>query len=308
MLNLSKRKKRKTRKCLDELRKRSQHCLTTSNKTVSTVQIGNKIMFSRFSLSIFPNIIRSNPVTRFNIQSESSSRKNQSNCITRITQKCSPEVTYATTFDNDITNVSVNNILNKTFVPCNKRGEIGIEKIIEDNSPENNILFNPLEVNMDEETFDDTTTSTEVCFSPGSIRNNYYDLYEKIMKDISIYLRNNAPRLFEEDVMASTKSYCRSLYKHSINKWEYGFCEERISNIEYSKVSYKARNTLVENPIEYLTYGNMRRQNVLTKFRMSDSTTIEVPNSPSSPFASGVQTKSVLHTTPDYNFFPHKLN
>lgn len=314
-------KRQKTRKCLDKLRKRSRHCTNIINQVASRLQSPKKTKISELSLSTFTNVIRSKPITRRNIQSESNNQQNLNNLIVTCTknsalnQKCRTRVTQETELDTGITDRSICNALIKDFKQCNYREKIRL-KTGKDKSPESyNILFSPVEVDIKEQMVSGDTTSPQTNITRDTIAEDRHHLYEKIMEEIPIYLRTNVPSLFKVDVMANTQSHMRKLYTRSIKKFDCDIFqdkrEENNSNNKYSDMSHKLENTLIENPLEYITYGNAWQKNVHDKLEITASATTKISKSPCMSFTTAScqpsRMLSPIHITPDHNFFPHKL-
>lgn len=180
-----------------------------------------------------------------------------------------------------------------------------------DTSAESYLLFSPEEEVRDIDLFDETqneAVSLVTTPSLASSEESYnYHLYDEFMKEVPLYLKENVPALIKEDVTKKAKTYLHNIYLESCQQE----CENNILQCIKSNMlsgnnkSNISREAIVQNPMDYLRLGYAWRQNkshVHSPARDHPSSP-ELHTTPLSP-----PVHSAVHDTPDYNYYPHKLN
>lgn len=338
----TKRKKKKTRKCLDELRKRSRRYAVYSSiknkspqeNTVTVVcdarskeslkSNNNHITSNRLTIAMFPKAIRSETITRpmcSDIIQEPKicMKRSNSNTFCTVTSTCfkaketsngdSDYIRHSEDSAKDVIESCAGHDTQKNCSDIENRGDTSAESHLSSNI---SILFSPEEEVRDIDLFDDEApneaTSLTTTLSLPSLEDSYnYHLYDEFMKEMPLYLKENVPALIKEDVTKKAKTYLHNIYLESCRQE----CENNILHCIKSNMlsgntrSNKGRDGIVQNPMDYLRLGYAWRQkkgHVLSHAGDSPSS----PGSPTTPLSPPVH--SVIQDTPDYDFYPHKLN
>lgn len=328
----TKRKKRKTRKCLDELRKRSRH-YAVYNSIKSKSPQGNKvkdarskelvksnnnqITAKRLTIAMFPKAIRSETITRpmcSDVVQEPKIciKRPKGSTFCTVTSTCF-EAKETSNDDSDYIRHSEDSSKD-VFESCT--GHDMQKKCSEvenhgDTSAESYLLFSPDEEMRDIAIFDETpneSASSATTPSIASSEESYnYHLYDEFMKEMPLYLKENVPALINEDVTKKAKTYLHKVYLENCRQE----CENNVLHCLKSNMlsgnnrSNISREAIVQNPMDYLRLGYAWCQNkghVHSPARDSPSS----PGSPTTPVSPPVL--SVIHDTPDYDYYPHKLN
>lgn len=322
----TKRKKRKTRKCLDEIRKRSRcgtkdpikktpvlgklrEIVSNVNDPRKPISNNNYITSNRLTLAMFPKAIRSETITRpvlsdiqhgacnYNL-SKVVTNGRPPNAVLYNDNNAQPDG------DSDFIKNSDEESMSSAYDKCN---EIQKDSTSENRSnggisPRSFILFSPMhqaaENDLIEESPNEHFVSTPTSSSQ-SVRECYgYQLYEEFMNEIPIYLRENAPALLKEDVMKKTRTVLHNIYMHNCRRG----CEDNI--LQCIKTSVSASNksnhdTIVRNPMDYLKLGYSWQQTTEPAPPLAADSTVESP---------APAPQSLIHDTPEYTYYPHKLN
>lgn len=331
MANVTKRKRRKTRKCLDELRKRSRrYTLYNTIKSKSPmrnkiadarseelVKFNNKYITSkRLTIAMYPKAIRSETITR---PMCSDVLQEPKVCIKRPTVSTLCTVTSNCFEAKDDSNDDSD---------CIRHSEDSSKGVIEsckihdtqkysdienqgDTSAESYLLFSPEEEVRDINLFDETQNEVASLVTSPSLASSEesynYHLYDEFMKEVPLYLKENVPALVKEDVTKKAKIYLHNIYLESCRQE----CENNVLQCIKSNMlngntrSNISREAIVQNPMDYLRLGYAWRQN---KGHVQ-SHARDCPSSPglhTTPLSPPVH--SVIHDTPDYDYYPHKLN
>lgn len=326
----TKRKKRKTRKCLDELRKRSRRStdslikptamgnlketISSLNEPLKLINNNNYITTNRLTLAMFPKAIRSETITRpvlSNIQHNVSSNnfsKIVSSTVILDDKNGQPND------DSDFIKNSDEESMTSAYDRCKEMGQISLQKesnsekmSTDDNiSPRSFILFSPVRQSADTDLFEESPNEHSVSTptsSSQSIRDRCgYQLYEEFMKEIPMYLKENAPALLKEDVMKKSRTVLHNVYMDSCRRE----CEDNIlqcikTSVSTSKKPFANHNTIIHNPMDYLRAGYV-------SWRQSTAPTMSVAPDAESAAESPAPQTSLIHDTPEYTYYPHKLN
>lgn len=331
--SVTKRKRRKTRKCLDELRKRSRrYSVYNSLKSKSPLRMRNNIAnerseelvklnnnyitSERLTISMFPKAIRSETITRpmcSNVIQEPklSIKIPNGSTFCTVTSTCfeakensDDDIDYIRHSEDNSKDVIESCMRHNTQKNCSDLENQG------NTSTESYILFSPEEQVRDID-FDETQNEAASLVTTPSLvssEENYnYHLYDEFMKEVPLYLKENVPALTKEDVTKKAKTYLHNIYLESCRQE----CENNIlqciknNMLSGSNRSNISREAIVQNPMDYLRLGYAWRQN--NRHVQSPSRDrLSSPGSHTTPLSPTVN--SVIHDTPDYDYYPHKLN
>lgn len=316
----TKRKKRKTRKCLDELRKRSRSTSIADKPNKKPPLFGefsnmngcklnnNCITSKRLTLTMFTKAVRSETITRplpSNIKQDS----------TLNLDLKSPVISPLNIIvdSKSSSGASTPKVCTGSDIPR----QSDIEHFHHDsgNSSDSMILFSPLhkaKTRILKESANEETRST-ITSTSRSVEDFGYHLYEELIEDIPLYLRRNLPNLIKEDVMNNTKTSLQNIYFENLqkqyepNKSDEPFVKE---NRLTSDRSCTSNEMIVQNPMDYITIGWRRSYQQSCQDSSPSNADVSPPQTPHtlcSPVASP-QLHSVLSYTPDYEYYPHRLN
>lgn len=329
--SVTKRKRRKTRKCLDELRKRSrrytvynsvkskspQRNKIANERSVELVKSNNNCITSkRLTLAIFPKAIRSETITRPMcsdvIEEPKICLKKPNGTLCTVTSKCF-EAKEDSEDDSDYIRLSEDNSKD-VLESCNGHNaqkNCSDMENRDNTSVESYLLFSPEEQVRDIDLFDDTQNEAASLVTTPSLESSEetynYHLYDEFMKEVPLYLKENVPALIKEDVTKKARTYLHNFYLESCRQE----CENNILQCIKSNMlrgtnrSNISREGIVQNPMDYLRLGYAWRQNK-SQVHSPTRNCLSPPGSQTTPHSSPVN--SVIHDTPDYNYYPHKLN
>lgn len=321
--NATKRKKRKTRKCLDEIRKRSrrtgQILFESDDNKLGEMYSKNipkcMITSNRLTLRMFPNAIRSKTITRPalldlehkpNMNFEELVKGKKVNCNLQNTTRVRIPL-------NDFGNGN-EFFTNKTHVPDNhilSDSVISKETIIQnaDDGKENFDLFSSMDelTNKSPNSIGTQSVSTITSTSTQSLHeDNGYALYEEFMSEVPACLQQNS-KLVQEDIMKKTKMLLQNLFIESC----YQECEDNILKCiknDPPKNKYFTSRQVVHNPMDYIRLGHIQEQNECHKMSGSLSESESSSCSPLRAPSSLTSPSDALQDTPDYTYYPHRLN
>lgn len=334
--NTTKRKKRKTRKCLDEIRKRSRRtgqilfekdngkvCDSFSNyNTANNCFVTN----NRLTLRMFPKAVRSETITRpalddlknksnFNLDELVKGTKALSSTNVRM-----PEL--INTFDNSIEHLGNENF--KISNKCALKESITFKQSDVQNMCHQEENNSDMFTSMDSAEVTDKSphslralsVSTLTTSSNQSVHDDFgYNLYEEFMSKLPTYLKRNTT-IIEEDVMKKTKVYLQNLFIDSC----YQECEENVLKYKKGNTTNKdytpPSEMIVHNPMDYIRLGHVQQQSLFhrtSSLRVTIDGGCSIPQSPllapSSPAASPDSPLNVIvNDTPSYTYYPHRLN
>lgn len=333
--NMNKRKKRKTRKCLDEIRKRARRSFENDISKVCNIsnctKISNCILTNkRLTLSMFPKAVRSETITRpALVDLEPSHNLNFQDFLkNKMIGKMN---IHRTRLSGHNINRSIKHINEADIDLVSNRRPSEESYNYEDSSnkhvnncevklTENSDLFTSLDSNeitdKSPNSIGAQSVSTLTTSSNQSLHDDCgYNLYEEFMSEIPMYLKRNAT-FIEEDVMKKTKMFLQNLFVESC----YQECEDNvikcINNNNTKESYYTNREIIVHNPMDYIRLShNMQENQIFHQFSRTGaiSENCSTPHSPlpapSSPAVSSDSPLSVIvHDTPDYAYYPHRLN
>lgn len=333
-----KRKKRRTRKCLDQIRKKSRrNCddinevpiqkLKKSNKTGDSMKLINQnrctITTNRLTLRpvMFSKAVKSETITRPQLPSRHSSDNNKSiiipdsplqssvivNCqnskdtVPRIPEKQRKSVAQNTEHCNEIEEVSFHDDSDSD------RGNA---------SPKSFIVFSPISQAIEPE----VVSSTEGEPPPAATG---YHLYSEFMDELADRVTTLAPALVQPDVLWKTRKYLQDVYTDGCRREsEQNILQcMNITGASSDSENMEPIDTIVQDPMEYIKLG-MGRRSVLRERNSSEPSSpraralcppSRVPRSPSAsppspPSQSSSPHLSIINDTPEYTFYPRKLN
>lgn len=302
--NPTKRKRRRTRKCLDELRKRSRR-LIFSNNSSEKVYENNQYLHnnvkemnfhtSRLTLAMFPKAIQSETITRPLLAEMSKRLKvDLSDIVGNKTCESSEKS---------------KNVKNK-----NKLRDLNLKEANEDSTTDNFFKQNAQYVTNTTNTF-----GSYVLLSPNNLETSQtdsdtpegpethhriQDLYEDFLSDASSYMKANASEALLKDYnLKKVKQKLQELYiKNNIHITSTATLNQRNQ-------LFQVEESLVQNPMDYIRQKCEKYQGLTAfsnNFSETSSLSVNSPQSPSAPLLSSP--KSIHYETPEYIYFPHKLN
>lgn len=322
--NGAKRKKRKTRKCLDEIRKRSrrtgqilfekddgrfddmflnknvQKCMLTSN---------------RLTLKMFPKAIQSKTITRpvlLNLEHKPNLNLDELVRDTNVYRARNIRNVRSPIIDKNVKYFQSKSHSSNYCLIDNSL--IQNEQIVQNcEDKEDFEMFSSLEElnNKSPISIGTPPASSMTSSSTQSLRgDNGYNLYEEFMSEIPACLQQNT-RLIQEDVMKKTKMLLQNLFIESC----YEECEDNILRCiknDKPKNTYYTSTEVVHDPMDYIRQGHAQHQthhNVSESISGSDSAS-QSPLGPPSCLTSPSDTplSIVIQDTPDYTYYPHRLN
>lgn len=332
--NIVKRKKRKTRKCLDEIRKRSRRTGQNLFEKDSS-KVGNHnfntvnnclVTHNRLTLRMFPKAVRSETITRpALIDLKEKSNLNLDELVKGVGKAINTSNSTNVRMPEFDANSS-EHLKNENFKFSNKctldestsYNEPDIENM---NSQEEKLSSNfDLFTSMDSaEVTDKSPESTRAqSVSTDMTSSNQsddfgYKMYEEFMSEIPTYLNQNAT-LIQEDVMKKTKMFLHNLFLES----SYQESGENMIKCEKTNTEndYTHNEMIVHNPMDYIRLGDVQQQSLFPRPSRIGGVIdggCSIPHSPllapSLPGASPDSPLSVIvNDTPDYTYYPHRLN
>ncbi|CAG5034222.1 unnamed protein product [Parnassius apollo] len=325
--NKIKRKKRKTRKSLNDLRKRLHgkpedkisNNLSDSANNLQNEAKKNCIASSRLTLNLFHKAVRSETITRPDL----SIMKKQT-----IFNK-NKKTVYKTSITRQMGTASIDNQKCSSNMPANS-SKNNVMEVLSDNSAsskENSmnykrnlldspVMFSPVEMRI-------TTTSLEKSESPITLATSSIgspqvsddqQLYEEFINYIPRYFVEKTPSLIREDIMMKKKLFLQNLYLegcrreteqnifHCMTNNLHRGRDENTNTDEY----FSPKKIIEEDPMNYIRQGYAMQQHGSCKSITSVSSSS--PNSPLPILNTHNKSNSFIHDTPEYVYFPHKLN
>ncbi|XP_030023082.1 uncharacterized protein LOC115442220 [Manduca sexta] len=306
-LNTSKRKKIRTRKSLNEIRKRSRRLMhpdTKCNGTTGEMDNNQKnynhsITTNRLTLQMFPNAVQSETVTR---------------CRNRVKKKLNLNL-------KDLVPETKSYIINTEVVENDKcdNSENNVHNISENDEqkPDVNIALESPEVESELQRESDiaqvtehdthaTTPSSDA--SDGHSTHDKYYLYEQFMSNLSGYLKQTvASSLLSEEVIENLKEHLLSIKIQSNNNIQLKH-KATISNMHICNVS---EDLMVEDPMDYIRLSYSAMQNSPSQQSECSTGTSDGVDSllhMHSPQLMSSSSRTDISDTPEYIYFPHKLN
>lgn len=338
--NTTKRKKRKTRKCLDEIRKRSRRTSgqilfkKNSGKVYEHFSNHNNVnnclvTNNRLTLRMFPKAVRSETITRpvlENLKEKTTLNLDELVKGTRAISTLSstnvrmPEL--INTFDNSIEHLKNEHFFNKCAVEesinykeSNGKNMNSQEENFSSNFDLCTSMVSAEATDKSPDSIGAESVSTLTTSSNQSLQDDYgYPLYEEFMSEIPTYLKRNVT-FIEEDVMKKTKLFLQNLFIESC----YQECEENVLKCKKENIANKKdtpREMIVHDPMDYIRLGHVQQQSLFyrpTRISRTIDGGCSQPQSPllapSLPAVSPDSPLSVIvNDTPDYTYYPHRLN
>lgn len=310
----TKRKKRRTRRCLDEIRNRLQrkcdkHFQHSTQKTKSCILLESKklenrlVTMDRLTLkAMFPNAVRSETITRSVLEEI---KQKQNVHFVDVLKDCATKKAFPLRQEYFCNNMNISASFHNN-IPFPECGENSLyhENDYKNNdtvdSPSSLVLFSPDGSINNTVTLSKSVNEGDAVTSSTSshISQDYrHHRYEELMNEISSYMRHADSSIDKEDAMKKTIHNLQKLYMESCQKE----CEENIvkSNSSHALTSKKiviGNQLIIENPLDYIKFEHEQEQNRGFPLDSSDS-----------PSPGGGALTEVPYDTPDYNYYPHRL-
>ncbi|KAI5634434.1 hypothetical protein NE865_12860 [Phthorimaea operculella] len=245
---------------------------------------------------MFPKVIRSETITRPILPEIEDADKNFETIIMNAKQTNNEisnevKVVEASPSDSDYIKYSEDNSNSSENGNLSAGGQMSIQKdsdsgnlsTQDNNSARSFILFSPEAQREDSDLFEVSPSATFTS-SQSSQGDWGYQLYEEFMSEIPHYLRQTAPALLRDDPMDTTKSALHDLYLESCRQES----EENLLNSMRKSVvrkrSFIPKEPEIESPdMDYFRISHVSRPRTEPERR-------------------------TLYDTPDYTYYPHKLN
>lgn len=295
----TKRKKWRTRKYLNEIRKRSQRCGNTlsndyvddcSNKIKFPTKKSSNITNKRLTLSMFPKAVRSETITRPVL----AEIKHKQSINDIVKDKTSPIVLNTNINDKFQSKSDDQHSISDILIVANEltHDEQSIE---DDKTPFGSSVL----VSHDRK--DDAALSDESninLFTPTPPKETP-ELYENFMEEPPHLLREVLPdRFFKYNAMKDMRE--------ELNKTETEILKSPFNTSTCIKKGKLTRNSIVENPIEYIRQAQTVPNDV-TESCNSSSEVSDIQPSMQSPLPL-LMDPTIILDTPEYNYYPHKLH
>lgn len=331
----TKKKKRRTRKCLDEIRKRSRRmmrvgCFGESSQQLEKIKKTEEcyarnpklITMNRLTLNMFPKAIRSETITRPILEEIRLKSSHNMGGLDKNTSSIKyPEVECFERGNRAASNNSMPmfDLEEPRQVHGSSPTGIPLRDYPNSNSPTRvNITETPADLIA--KIYSTSTTS----LSSQTDRDHGLELYEELMSEISSHLKKVSSAIIIEDVIQNTKINLQKLYKTNWTKeYQMSIWEHEKSSKSPARTFQSSKESIVQNPLDYIRLNNVQEQSIVCdtedcRSEVSGSCSVPSPAaaaaSPRSPLALGIGhshscTRGVaLFDTPEYNYFPHRLN
>lgn len=174
------------------------------------------------------------------------------------------------------------------------------------------ILFSPLlhrrssTCNFNISTKDEPTLTSFTTAFNRSDENYSYSLYEELMNDIPTYIKNNFSSLIRENIINKTRKCLQVLCAKSSYRDLKSLCTIN-NNGSDDDILPTSKEIIVQNPMDYIKLGWLNSGQPTHKESTSNGS-CSTPDTLYSPFVESQNIPSLLSCTPDYDYFPHKLN
>lgn len=326
---VTKKKKRRTRKCLDEIRKRSRRTMSDgcygdnfqqhAKNNTETVPIDSHrlVTMNRLTLSVFPKAIRSETITRpllEEIKHKSSCTHTYQDLNNSIKSSSSPKDLEVECFGHPVTNNSMPMCDLRESLQENGGGFISTPLRDFQNS-DMNILETPARL-MGKIYSTSSTTSLSLETLEG---NHEHELYEELMNNISSHLKKVTSALINEDVIKNTKVKLQKLYNRSWGK------ENQTSMLKHEKTHESTatlkclKDSIAQKPLDYIRLKHAQQQGIYDECHSGNSDTFSSQSSTAAAPASAILDspltfrrksthKVAVYDTPEHNYYPHRLN
>lgn len=329
----TKKKKRRTRKCLNEIRKRSRRPMRSDifeqtsqqREKINRAEEGQAhrlITMNRLTFNMFPKAIRSETVTRPLL--EEIKQKSSHTILPDKNINCSSKDPEVERFEHCNSAASNNSMpmfdLEEESLQehVSNHSDIPLRNYLDSHSPTCEVYNTKTPAELQARIYSTTTTTS--FSSQTSDGDHGQELYEEIMSKISSHLNKVTSATIKEDVIKNTKVNLQNLFNKSWSK------EYKISMVEHEKSNKSTTTTLqplkdsiIQNPLDYIRLRQEQQQ------RMHDDCHSDLAELFSSAPAatasySAHQTHSpltyrtdctrniALYDTPEYNYYPHRLN
>lgn len=297
----AKRKKRRTRKCLDEIRKRSLRstfCDLIPNDAVSSKQ--TKKIESRALFAITSK--------RLTLQPHCFSKAVKSETVTRPLIAAAPETEEFCVY-NGFNSRNVEKKLEHENNYCQAES-LHNQSASENAGNDDNVSNEQLD--SQPECFNILCSPEAAPSTSASSQNPLqdcggYQLYAQFLKELPFHIERNSPDLINKNIMKKTKTFLQNVYTEGCRRKS----RKRIStcandtteSLIRSKECHKSKpsDIIIQNPIDYIKMSVVRNQ----ECQQEDSSTYS-PCSPALPLE--VSPLAVIQDTPEYTFYPRKLN
>lgn len=324
---VTKKKRRRTRKCLDEIRKKSRHTASDCSTETSKQHIvkNNKaegahddshrlVTMNRLTLNMFPKAIRSETITRPLLEEiKYKSSYTYQNLDKNINCNISPKDPEIECFEHSA--------FNKSMPVFDQDESLQEHESSLINTPWGDFLnshsSNPKDISENQvDKIARVYSSSSTSLSSQTLEEHGHKLYEELMNKISLHLKKITSTVIKEDVIQHTKVKLQKLYNRSWSE-EYQACV--VEHKKSKNTLQCSENSIAQNPLDYIRLKHCQQQEMYDDCR---SGIVESFNSLSPTEAE--PTTSVLNSqltfgrecthdvalyhTPEYNYYPHRLN
>lgn len=322
---ITKRKKRKTRKCLNEIRNRSRNVNSNEEqekcgKGLNSIRYNhsNMITMNRLTLAMFPKAVKSETITRPHLANIIRKQKIVATDIVRDSVIISSNSSSIADINgiNGFDKVSRDSKKSQNNIDCFSGNSW---KEDSDKTPGSCMLFSqvnevPTSPNLAKT---NTSTSLSTVTSPG-ITETSKNLYDEFMEEVNEHFKHLTAALVHEDVMWKTKEQLRKNYVRSCQK-EY---EDNVLKCIQSNLVKNKSDCHAEVANETATNGLILKDEKLGFLKEYSLSLSESPECRFSPSVSSdsenklsacspcniFSPKQSTSDTPEYIFFPHRLN
>lgn len=281
-----KRKKRRTRKCLDELRKRSLHSSLSENSLKQTKSKVNKYTITSKRLTLNPNVFSKS------IKSETVTRPVPAKPLSDVQNQICPSV-----FDISKSRSKTDGIKAETLGSCHLNNDPQLLKQSDqENVKPQHTLFSPVSA--------PSTSASSHSSRQDSIG---YALYTQFLKEVPFHIAQNSPQLISNNVIMKTKMLLQNLYMEGCHRG----CQTEHKYLPPDKQcdGSESPESIIENPMDYIKRGVFKGKPIMQQVSLSSSSQ-SPPAAPLSPQPGSPSPSliAVVQDTPEYTYYPRKLN
>lgn len=329
-LNIKKRKKRKTRKCLDELRRKTHrandvyriykntdakvcknksnyiknNCITANrltliNKAIISETVTREQLAALESKNLHLNKCRE--TAKSNLVNNSDTKSNNNGTVVRkedipITENRNREMNYSSPNTSDVVDVIMCDDVNTPksvplFSPGSQSKEINAKST------------SPFQISLSSNSSTDATLNT---VEPAP------DIYDHIIDGIDLYLEQEHPHIIkamDEEVEKVKADFVSSFVPEVTSNSD--TTSDNTPSAHYSSPErpYSSPNVpIIENPRDYIAHSWSQRSaesktsGIQVTSPSASSSSVSIHISSPSPLV------STVYDTPEYRYYPHRLN
>lgn len=338
----TKRKKWKTRKCLNEIRKKSRrtgHTFFQSENDYLSNFIPNYNKFiitnERLSLRMFPKTVRSETITRpvlTDLKQKPDLKLDELINGSKVLNTLNSTVVRLSSFDKSLKNTNdhierykMENSMPLTSSMGSKNYE---DSYVINMWSQENKLNDTLNVyslidsddicNKSSSSTGEHSGSTPTSTSSRRFYDNFgYNLYKEFISEIPKYLKETV-KTMEGDVIKNTKVCLKQLF---IRECCYKESEEDLSKcIKSTTKYYTPTKVIVHNPMEYIRLSHVQQRSLFNQSSRSTRTRDESGRFPPSPVVFSLSPTTshhaasldsplsvIVNNSPNYSYYPHRL-